>query len=211
MARPFAVRIAFCRKYHRNVEYHSGTITFVSIYLNLIGNDNAVRTKMIRPAAPKGVVHKQHLFALHSYHVEASRAFQPDVHRTDDTRAVLLFGYLSRVPVPSKESFEFNTDTTAFTFLGTSSRPKEVEVSPASSSALWPLEPKEVWRTPSMEKYRLVREHKSEEADDRMTSSSSVLGDIPEVRITQQGKPRAYISFGMNLFVGRLVVTPEAS
>jgi hypothetical protein len=62
-----------------------------------------------------------------------------------------------------------------------------------------------------MEKYRLVREHKSEEADDRMTSSSSVLGDIPEVRITQQGKPRAYISFGMNLFVGRLVVTPEAS
>ena len=48
-----------------------------------------------------------------------------------------------------------------------------------------------------MEKYRLVREHKTEESEDFLSS----VGDIPEVRITQQGKPRAYISFGMNLFV----------
>eukprot|EP00977_Amphora_coffeiformis_P013480 scaffold3570_cov227-Amphora_coffeaeformis.AAC.14 len=47
-----------------------------------------------------------------------------------------------------------------------------------------------------MEKYRLVREHKTEESEDFLAS----VGDIPEVRITQQGKPRAYISFGMNLF-----------
>ena len=52
-----------------------------------------------------------------------------------------------------------------------------------------------------MEKYRLVREHRTEESEDFLAS----VGDIPEVRITQQGKPRAYISFGMNLFVSILV------
>lgn len=55
-----------------------------------------------------------------------------------------------------------------------------------------------------MEKYRLVREHKTDETEEVMaktSASSSSLENIPEVRITQQGKPRAYISFGMNLFV----------
>ena len=53
-----------------------------------------------------------------------------------------------------------------------------------------------------MEKYRLVREHKTEESEDFLAT----VGDVPEARITQQGKPRAYISFGMNLFVSRVVV-----
>uniref|UniRef100_A0A7S3DT23 DNA/RNA-binding protein Alba-like domain-containing protein n=1 Tax=Entomoneis paludosa TaxID=265537 RepID=A0A7S3DT23_9STRA len=49
-----------------------------------------------------------------------------------------------------------------------------------------------------MEKYRLVQEHKSEESDDFLGTQTS--GSLPEVRITQQGKPRNYISYAMNLF-----------
>jgi hypothetical protein len=52
-----------------------------------------------------------------------------------------------------------------------------------------------------MEKYRLVRELKKEEVQSEDSLVASSVGDTPEVRITQQGKPRAYISFGMNLFV----------
>jgi hypothetical protein len=50
-----------------------------------------------------------------------------------------------------------------------------------------------------MEKYRLVEEHKGEGEDFLEQTSES------EVRITQQGKPRNYISYAMNLFVSRLV------
>jgi hypothetical protein len=51
-----------------------------------------------------------------------------------------------------------------------------------------------------MEKYRLVQEHKVEESEGvgRRSQSES---DYPEVRITQQGKPRNYISYAMNLLV----------
>lgn len=70
-----------------------------------------------------------------------------------------------------------------------------------------------------MEKYRLVQEHARGEAaaaampqsstavssDPHATTSSSVdesgeLGALPVVRITQQGKPRNYISYAMGLF-----------
>ena len=47
-----------------------------------------------------------------------------------------------------------------------------------------------------MDKYRLVQEHKANETDD-----STVNPGVPQVRITQQGKPRNYISYAMNLFV----------
>ena len=46
-----------------------------------------------------------------------------------------------------------------------------------------------------MEKYRLVEEHKGEGEDFLEQTSES------EVRITQQGKPRNYISYAMSLFV----------
>lgn len=46
-----------------------------------------------------------------------------------------------------------------------------------------------------MEKYRLVEEHKGD-SDDFMEE-----GSASEVRITQQGKPRNYISYAMTLFV----------
>jgi hypothetical protein len=46
-----------------------------------------------------------------------------------------------------------------------------------------------------MEKYRLVEEHKGE-GEDFLEQTSEA-----EVRITQQGKPRNYISYAMNLFV----------
>ena len=49
--------------------------------------------------------------------------------------------------------------------------------------------------TTAMEKYRLVEEHKGEGDDFLETTSKS------EVRITQQGKPRNYISYAMTLFV----------
>jgi len=49
-----------------------------------------------------------------------------------------------------------------------------------------------------MEKYRLVvQENKGSESDDFDESPSA----FPEVRITQQGKPRNYITYAMNLFV----------
>ena len=46
-----------------------------------------------------------------------------------------------------------------------------------------------------MEKYRLVQEHKGD-GDEFLESTNNC-----EVRITQQGKPRNYISFAMGLFV----------
>lgn len=48
-----------------------------------------------------------------------------------------------------------------------------------------------------MEKYRLVQEHKSD-GDEFLESNAK-----SEVRITQQGKPRNYISYAMNLFVSK--------
>lgn len=47
----------------------------------------------------------------------------------------------------------------------------------------------------NMEKYRLVEEQKGSGDDFLETISAS------EVRITQQGKPRNYITYTMNLFV----------
>lgn len=44
-----------------------------------------------------------------------------------------------------------------------------------------------------MEKYRLVGEKKSD-------SSIHDSGDLCEVKITQQGKPKNYITYAMNLF-----------
>ena len=59
-----------------------------------------------------------------------------------------------------------------------------------------------------MEKYRLVQEHKAEgdsehnsDAMDTTDSSAFAPSPYPEVRITQQGKPRNYISYAMSLFV----------
>jgi hypothetical protein len=66
-----------------------------------------------------------------------------------------------------------------------------------------------------MEKYRLVQEHKADESDEYLdqptatggtgaaaaSGSSANTDNFPEVRITQQGKPRNYISYAMNLFV----------
>jgi hypothetical protein len=53
----------------------------------------------------------------------------------------------------------------------------------------------EATRRSKMEKYRLVEEHKGEGEDFLEQTSES------EVRITQQWKPRNYISYAMNLFV----------
>ena len=52
-----------------------------------------------------------------------------------------------------------------------------------------------------MEKYRLVEEHKGD-GEDFLEGSSDT-----EVRITQQGKPRNYISFAMRLFVRKTRIT----
>ena len=67
-----------------------------------------------------------------------------------------------------------------------------------------------------MDKYRLVQEHKLEDESDEYlgqptatggtgataaSSASASTDNFPEVRITQQGKPRNYISYAMNLFV----------
>jgi hypothetical protein len=57
-----------------------------------------------------------------------------------------------------------------------------------------------------MEKYRLIQEHKAEGGEMEVggTASTSISNDtsgFPEVRITQQGKPRNYISYAMSLFV----------
>ena len=51
-----------------------------------------------------------------------------------------------------------------------------------------------------MEKYRLVQEHKGD-GDDFLEPSTNCV-----VRITQQGKPRNYISYAMGLFVRILVM-----
>ena len=50
-----------------------------------------------------------------------------------------------------------------------------------------------------MEKYRLVQEHKGD-GDEFLEPSTKC-----EVRITQQGKPRNYISYAMGLFVGAAI------
>ena len=54
-----------------------------------------------------------------------------------------------------------------------------------------------------MEKYRLVQEHKADPDEIGIGSSheGGPSSPFPEVRITQQGKPRNYISYAMNLFV----------
>jgi hypothetical protein len=69
-----------------------------------------------------------------------------------------------------------------------------------------------------MEKYRLVQEQKldevisssppptttttaSQHTSDAATTSTSISSEFPEVRITQQGKPRNYISYAMGLLV----------
>ena len=49
-----------------------------------------------------------------------------------------------------------------------------------------------------MDKYRLVTEHKGD-GDNKSDKDSSIMSC--EVRITQQGKPRNYISYAMKLFV----------
>jgi hypothetical protein len=51
-----------------------------------------------------------------------------------------------------------------------------------------------------MEKYRLVQEHKAEGAE-LLEPFPVSTSSFPEVRITQQGKPRNYISHAMSLFV----------
>jgi hypothetical protein len=56
-----------------------------------------------------------------------------------------------------------------------------------------------------MEKYRLVQEHKVEESEGGERRRSQSESGYPEVRITQQGKPRNYISYAMNLLVGSLL------
>jgi hypothetical protein len=56
-----------------------------------------------------------------------------------------------------------------------------------------------------MEKYRLVQEHKAPETSEQF-QEENVTGDgFPVVRITQQGKPRNYISYAMGLFVSSSV------
>jgi len=65
-----------------------------------------------------------------------------------------------------------------------------------------------------MEKYRLVQENRVDEnassdflvedtagGSGASPSSGGPGSDLPVVRITQQGKPRNYISYAMNLFV----------
>lgn len=56
-----------------------------------------------------------------------------------------------------------------------------------------------------MEKYRLVQEHKAEDSQEFQTTDSTSVDEagnnFPEVRITQQGKPRNYISYALSLFV----------
>ena len=51
-----------------------------------------------------------------------------------------------------------------------------------------------------MEKYRLVQEHKGD-GDDFLEPTDTSC----EVRITQQGKPRNYISYAMGLFVSKVM------
>lgn len=53
----------------------------------------------------------------------------------------------------------------------------------------------------TMEKYRLVQEHKGDGEEFLVDSTTN-----SEVRITQQGKPRNYISYAMSLFVSTSTV-----
>jgi hypothetical protein len=50
-----------------------------------------------------------------------------------------------------------------------------------------------------MDKYRLVQEHTADEGIENDNNDDSTMSC--EVRITQQGKPRNYISYAMKLFV----------
>lgn len=52
-----------------------------------------------------------------------------------------------------------------------------------------------------MEKYRLVQEQMAESVEFENLPSSNLTTPHPEVRITQQGKPRNYITYAMSLFV----------
>jgi hypothetical protein len=52
-----------------------------------------------------------------------------------------------------------------------------------------------------MEKYRLVKELKASEASEQFQEENLTGDGLPVVRITQQGKPRNYISYAMGLFV----------
>lgn len=71
-----------------------------------------------------------------------------------------------------------------------------------------------------MEKYRLVQEHKAPEVSDMFLEDSTAgpgtgtgaAGDagLPVVRITQQGKPRNYISYAMGLFVSCRVLVDRS-
>eukprot|EP00537_Pseudo-nitzschia_pungens_P012891 CAMPEP_0172390506 /NCGR_PEP_ID=MMETSP1061-20121228/7139_1 /TAXON_ID=37318 /ORGANISM="Pseudo-nitzschia pungens, Strain cf. pungens" /LENGTH=69 /DNA_ID=CAMNT_0013120901 /DNA_START=195 /DNA_END=400 /DNA_ORIENTATION=- len=63
-----------------------------------------------------------------------------------------------------------------------------------------------------MDKYRLVQEHiKGDDSDSHDAGKKSSKGDSDkkdsamscEVRITQQGKPRNYISYAMKLFADK--------
>ena len=55
-----------------------------------------------------------------------------------------------------------------------------------------------------MEKYRLVGEKKREST---AAGAEGNKGDVCEVKITQQGKPKNYISYAMNLFVSELLLS----
>lgn len=56
-----------------------------------------------------------------------------------------------------------------------------------------------------MEKYRLLQEHKADIDDIGISGTTEGSpSPFPEVRITQQGKPRNYITYAMNLFVSAL-------
>ena len=54
----------------------------------------------------------------------------------------------------------------------------------------------------AMDKYRLVGERKQSE----INASEDDKAAKDEVRITQQGKPRNYITYAMNLFVSSVMI-----
>lgn len=64
-----------------------------------------------------------------------------------------------------------------------------------------------------MDKYRLVQEHaaEAENGTEKENPNNDDSTMSCEVRITQQGKPRNYISYAMKLFVraGRIGVMPK--
>lgn len=58
-----------------------------------------------------------------------------------------------------------------------------------------------------MDKYRLVGERKAAAASSSAPDDhEKYCCDECEVRITQQGKPRNYISYAMNLFVSEFII-----